>query len=129
MTDNFKASKMEYIRMINPFSFFKDQSAVSVEEVKEALDNKADLILVDVRTPEEYAQGHIKASVLVPVQVLPEQLEKLPNKDELLYIYCRRGIRGANAVRILRESGYTNVHNMSGGIEAWMSKDYPVING
>lgn len=112
--------------MVNPFSFFKDQSAISVEEVKGALDTKADVTVVDVRTPEEYAEGHIKTSVLVPVQVLPEQLEKLPNKDALLYVYCRRGVRGANAVKILKKSGYTNVHNMSGGIEAWVSKSYPV---
>lgn len=112
--------------MVNPFSFFQNKTEVSIDGVKESLDKKANVTLVDVRTPEEYAEGHIKASVLVPVQVLQEQLEKLPNKDECLYVYCRRGLRGANAVKILRSSGYTDVHNMTGGIEAWMSKNYPV---
>lgn len=112
--------------MVNPFSFFQNKTEVSVDAVKDALGKKANVTLVDVRTPEEYAQGHIKGSVLVPVQVLQEQLQKLPNKDECLYVYCRRGIRGANAVKILKKSGYTNVHNMSGGIESWISKNYPV---
>lgn len=104
----------------------KANPQVTVEQVKEALDKKSAVTIVDVRTPEEHAQGHIKASVLVPVQVLPEQLEKLPNKDALLYIYCRRGIRGAKAVEIFKKAGYSDVHNMTGGIEAWTSQNYPL---
>lgn len=112
--------------MLSPLSFLRDKSLVSADGVKEALDKKSAVTIVDVRTPEEYAEGHIAGSVLVPVQTLQEELGKLPQKDATLFVYCRRGIRGAKAVDLLKKSGYTNVHNMTGGIEVWTAKNYPL---
>lgn len=104
----------------------RDKTAVDVDVVKEALDNKANITLVDVRTPEEYAEGHIGESVLVPLQELQEQLEKIPDKTKTIYVYCRRGVRGVQAVEVLKNLGYTDVRNMLGGIEAWMLKNYSI---
>lgn len=107
----------------------QDETAVDVDVVKEALDKKADVTVVDVRTPEEYAEGYIAGSVLVPLQDLQgsqEQLVKIPDKEKTLYVHCKKGVRGAQAVEILRGLGYTDVHNVTGGIDAWILKNYPV---
>lgn len=110
-------------------TFPQDKTAVDVDVVKEALDKKANITLVDVRTPEEYAEGYIAGSVLVPLQDLQgsqEQLGKIPDKEKTLYIHCRKGVRGAQAVDILRGLGYKDVHNVTGGIEEWILRNYPV---
>lgn len=107
----------------------QDKTAVDVDVVKEALDSKSDVTVVDVRTPEEYAEGYIAGSVLVPLQDLQgsqEQLGKIPDKEKTLYVHCKKGVRGAQAVEILRGLGYTDVHNVIGGIDAWIFKNYPV---
>lgn len=104
------------------------QDEISVDVVKEALDSKTDVVRVDVRTPEEYEEGHIEGSVLVPVLELEKHLalDKIPDKGKIFHVYCRRGVRGARAVEILKGLGYINVHNMTGGIESWMEKNYPI---
>lgn len=108
------------------FNFFsQNSSGVDADEVKKAQESKEGRI-VDVRTPEEYKEGHIQGSMLIPLQELPQHLDKLPNKEETLYVYCRSGGRSAQAVAFLQQNGYTNVHNMNGGIMAWESKSYPI---
>ncbi len=108
----------------------QDETAVDVDVVRETLDKKTNITLVDVRTPEEYAEGYIAGSVLVPLQDLQgaqEQLGKIPDKEKTLYVHCKRGVRGAQAVDILRSLGYKDVHNVTGGIEAWTEKGFPTV--
>lgn len=115
--------------MYNPFSFLKDKDEVSVDVVKDAMESKAPVTLVDVRNPDEYTEGHIKNSLLLPLPELLGLVSKLPDTSKTLYVYCRRGIRGARAVAELKRVGYTDVHNMTGGIEAWTEKGYFIENG
>ena len=113
--------------MFNPFSFLSDDTAVSPDEVKRALDAKESVAILDVRTPEEYAQGHIKDSKLVPLQEIAQKVGSLGKKDQKMYVYCRSGARSAQAIAFLRQQGFTDVHNMSGGIMAWLHKQYPLL--
>lgn len=74
--------------------------------------------VVDVRTPEEYAVGHIPGVPLIPLQELRQRSAEVP-RDKQVLIICRSGNRSAEAVRLLREQGLTNVYNFTGGMNAW----------
>ncbi len=71
--------------------------------------------IIDVRTKDEYKQGHIKGSVNIPLQVLKNNLNKI-KKDLPVITCCASGIRSASAKSILKANGYTNVHNGGGWI-------------
>lgn len=77
-----------------------------------------DHLLVDVRTAEEYAEGHIAGAINIPVDELRARLQELTNKKSI-YIYCEAGLRGYLAQRILRQNGFEEVKNLSGGYKLW----------
>lgn len=81
-------------------------------------------LLVDVRTPEEYADGHIAGSVNIPLAELGNQLSLIP-QDIPVIVYCRSGSRSAQAATLLKDAGYTNISDM-GGIVGWVDAGYPV---
>ena len=84
--------------------------------------------LLDVRTMSEWKQGAIKNSVLVPVNVLPRQVNALPfDKDQPVVAICRSAHRSVGAVRLLKAAGYTNVRQLAGGMLAWQNLNFPTI--
>ena len=100
------------------FDFFKQPDInQGVQEYK----NAAGAVLLDVRSPQEYREGHIPGSQNVPLQQLDKVEEVTENKDTGLYVYCRSGARSRQAVSLLQAMGYTNVHNI-GGIAAYSGK-------
>ena len=78
-------------------------------------------VLLDVRTPEEYREGHIPGSKNVPLQSLDKVTGFVNNQDIPIFVYCLSGARSAQAVSALRRMGYTNVKNI-GGIAAYTGK-------
>ena len=68
-------------------------------------------IVLDVRTKEEYASGHIKGSVNIPLDQLTTNLAQLKKKDQAIITCCASGMRSSSAKRLLEAQGYTNVHN------------------
>ena len=100
-----------------------DQEAVymniTAEEAKQIMDTQEGYIILDVRTQEEYDAGHIPGAVLIPNTEIEERAEEeLPDKDQLLLVYCRSGNRSKKAAQILVELGYTNIREF-GGIIDW----------
>jgi len=75
-------------------------------------------ILIDVRTEKENQAGTIPNSVNIPIDELRNNLNTIP-KDKIIYIFCEVGLRGYLAQRILNQSGFTNVYNLSGGYSSW----------
>ena len=71
-------------------------------------------ILLDVRTPQEYREGHIPGSQNVPIQELDKVKSVADNMDTVLYVYCRSGARSRQAVGMLKQMGYVNIHNIGG---------------
>ena len=78
----------------------------------------AKITIVDVRTPEEYSQGHIEGALLMPLDNLASTYSSLPKKGKLI-VYCRSGHRSAQAVQLLLSHGYNNAVSMNGGYLAW----------
>lgn len=83
--------------------------------------NAAGAVLLDVRSSQEYRDGHIPGSQNVPLQQLDNVEEVAENKETALYVYCHSGMRSRQAVSLLQAMGYTNVHNI-GGIAAYHGK-------
>jgi len=76
-------------------------------------------IILDVRSESEFEAQHINGAILIPVSELRSRAEKeLPDKDAVIFVYCRAGNRSAEAARLLISMGYTNVYDM-GGIGDW----------
>jgi len=74
--------------------------------------------LVDVRSPDEYAGGHLPGAVNIPVKELDRRLAEVGPRDGELVLYCRSGHRSSRAAEILRQHGFTKVHNL-GPMTAW----------
>lgn len=88
----------------------------------ESFRNTKNAMLLDVRTEEEYAQGHIKQSINLPLQKIEEASLIIPDLATPLFVYCRSGARSETAVNRLRNMGYTNAENI-GGIIHYHNQD------
>ena len=100
-----------------------DQGAVYVnitaEESKKIMDSEEGYIILDVREQDEYDAGHISGAILIPyTQIEAKANEMLPDKDQLILVYCRSGRRSKIAAEALAELGYTNIKEF-GGILDW----------
>lgn len=100
-----------------------DQGAVYVnitaEEAKEIMDTEEGYVILDVREQDEYDAGHISGAILIPyTQIEVKANEMLPDKDQLILVYCRSGRRSKIAAEALAELGYTNIKEF-GGILDW----------
>ena len=92
---------------------------ISPKDAKARLETEKDIILLDVRTPEEYAEKHIPDSLLIPVDVIGKEAPaKLADRNTVIFVYCRSGRRSAAATEALVKMGYTNIYNL-GGIIDW----------
>ena len=101
----------------------KDQGAVYVnitaEEARQIMDTEEGYIILDVRTQEEYDQGHIPGAIVISHEEITEKAEEvLTGKDQLILVYCRSGRRSKIAAEALVELGYTNIKEF-GGIIDW----------
>ena len=100
-----------------------DQGAVymniTAEEAKQIMDTEKGYIILDVRTQEEYDEGHIPGAIVIPHEEITERAEDvLTDKDQLILVYCRSGRRSKIAAEALAELGYTNIKEF-GGILDW----------
>ncbi|MDX2268881.1 MAG: molybdopterin-synthase adenylyltransferase MoeB [Bryobacter sp.] len=95
-------------------------------DVKRMIDAGEDFLLLDVREPHEYQIASIPKAQLIPLGTLPNRLTELP-KDARIVCHCKSGMRSAKAVDLLKQSGFTNVANMKGGILAWSDKVDPSV--
>lgn len=100
-------------------------SLISVDQIKEVLKENPNVLLLDVRTPEEYKQGHLPGAKNIDFQSddFQEKIDKLP-KDQPVYLYCRSGNRSAKATSLIREMGFPHTYDMEGGFLKW-EKEQP----
>ena len=97
---------------------------ISGAEAKALMDSESGYIIIDARTQEEYDQGHIPGAILIPEYEIADRAEKeLPDKNQLILVYCRSGRRSKIAAEELVKLGYTNVKEF-GGIIDW---EYEIV--
>jgi len=86
-------------------------------------------VLIDVRTPEEYAMGRVPSAKLLPLNTLPERAAEI-ERDRTVYLICQGGMRSAQAIGYLaNEHGHSNLINIDGGTMAWAHAGYPIRQG
>ncbi|MDD5578883.1 MAG: rhodanese-like domain-containing protein [Methylobacter sp.] len=91
---------------------------ISAIELKNRIQNGDNLFLLDVREPNEFQYAHIDNSVLIPLNQIPKRLGELDAQQEIVVI-CHHGMRSQQAADYLEHSGFKNIANLKGGIEAW----------
>jgi rhodanese-related sulfurtransferase len=96
---------------------------VNVSEAKHMIESNPELVILDVRTLEEYESGHVQNAVLIPVTELQDRIGELDKEKETL-VYCRAGRRSVTASEMLVANGFVSVYNMLGGITAWRDAGY-----
>jgi rhodanese-related sulfurtransferase len=101
------------------------QAEVNVHDVANLKDHE-DVFLLDVREQWEYDEGHIPGVTLLPLGDIPNRLDELPT-DKTVIVTCRSGNRSGQAASFLRQNGFDNVHNMSGGILEWQEAGYEIV--
>ena len=96
--------------------------------VKQKIDAGEDLLLIDCREREEYAIAKIGAAKLIPMSEIADRLRELePHQQRPIAVHCHHGGRSLRVVRWLREQGYSQVQNMTGGIDAWSQQIDPTV--
>lgn len=102
----------------------------TVEELKDQLDKKANIHLIDCREDEEWTEAHIPEATLLPLSELEMKYATvLKDKNAPIVIHCRSGKRSMSACMFLLSKGFTDLTNVEGGIMSWIDEGYPVIDG
>lgn len=92
---------------------------ITAGEAREIMDRETDYVILDVRTQEEFDTGHIPGAVLIPHTEIKTRAEtEMPDKDQLILVYCRSGNRSKQASEVLVQLGYTRIREF-GGINDW----------
>ena len=103
---------------------------ISATEAKALLDAPpAGLVILDVRTPEEFASGHIEGATVLDFNssTFVDDLSKL-DRGVPYFVYCHSGNRSGKATQAMQQLGFTTVYNLDGGVTAWQAAGYPLIS-
>lgn len=92
---------------------------LSVQDVSQLL-NDGTIYLIDVREQDEWNAGHVAGAQLLPMSEIGNRLSEIPT-DKPVIVMCRSGNRSSSVAQLLRDSGLSNIHNMTGGILAWQN--------
>jgi rhodanese-related sulfurtransferase len=99
--------------------------AISVEELKQRLDQQEKILVLDVREPFEFQQANI-GGLLIPLGELQDRLDAIDREQEIA-VLCHHGNRSARAVQLMLRAGFRNVKNITGGIDSWAQRVDPGI--
>lgn len=103
-------------------------SNVSVTELNNAVNQGSDIIVLDVRTPGEVAQGYVSSAQFMDINNanFRSQATNL-DTSKTVYVYCRSGVRSQKASKVLIDMGFTDVRNVEGGFNAWLQSGYKTV--
>lgn len=96
---------------------YRYKENITIKEMLEILKTNDNAVLLDVRSSQEYKEGHVAGSINIPVYDLEKKAYSVLNKNSIIIVYCSAGIRSKRAIQILRKLGYKNLYNIEGGIE------------
>ncbi|UCF63357.1 MAG: rhodanese-like domain-containing protein [bacterium] len=118
-----------FLTLIHTSGCSQSSQEISPEEVNRLRQNAEDIIIIDVRTPEEFTGelGHIPGAVLRPLQQIETwESEFSKDKGKKIIMVCRSGNRSGVSTQYFMDKGYENVYNMSGGMRAWNKLTLPI---
>lgn len=98
---------------------------ISSREAKALLDRNKNIYLLDVRTPQEYSQGKLAGSVLIPIGEFERRVGEVP-KNKTIIVYCAVGSRSKPVANFLAQRGHKDVYNMTDGIVGWYRNKFPI---
>ena len=98
---------------------------ISSRDAKALLATNMNIYLLDVRTPQEYSQGKLAGSVLIPIGEFERRIREVP-KNKTIVVYCAVGSRSNAVAAFLTQQGYKDVYNMTDGIVGWYRNGFPV---
>ncbi len=109
----------------------KNKNGIIAVEAYELINkniSNIDFIILDVRSPEEYHESHIENAENIDFnsQIFESEISKM-DKNKKYLVYCRSGHRSSNAVKIMINLGFTNIHDLSGGIRKWKGQGLPLV--
>ena len=101
------------------FKIFRNTiNDIDIKELKEILCFNKNTILLDVRSKQEFNEGHLNGAINIPLYELNTCCNcKLKNKEEIIIVYCQSGIRSKKAIKVLYKNGYTNLYNLKDGLD------------
>ncbi|MDX1963079.1 MAG: rhodanese-like domain-containing protein [Pirellulales bacterium] len=101
---------------------------IDVHTLRQMRQGGQDLVILDVREPDEYATASIAGSILIPLGELPNRVAELePHRHRPIIVHCHHGGRSMRATKWLREQGYAQAQNLAGGIEDWSLQVDPSV--
>ncbi len=98
---------------------------ISSRDAKTMLDANKNIFLLDVRTPQEYSQGKLAGSILIPINEVEQRIREVP-KNKPVVVYCAVGARSKPVADFLSQQGYKDVFNMKDGIVGWYRNGFPI---
>lgn len=120
-------SMLSFLAAISCSAGPQASSDMTQAEVLAATQRAEPPLILDVRTPREFATGHVPGATNVPLAEVASQSELLAeHRDREVIVYCERGGRAATASGVLAEAGFSNLKHLSGDMSAWRSADLPV---
>jgi phage shock protein E len=105
---------------LKPSTSQSSTTNISVEEANKLLNENKNLVVLDVRTEEEYKSGHLKNALLMPYDQITSRISEIEKySDKPVLVYCRSGNRSSVAVQTLEKKDFKNIYHMNEGISAW----------
>lgn len=96
---------------------YRSKENLTKDEIKQMLRNNTNAVLLDVRSHQEYEEGHLNGAINIPTYEIYRNAPKIiKDKDTIIIAYCTVGLRSKNAINILRRMGYKNLYHLEGGI-------------
>ena len=103
--------------MLNIFKKYRDIREITEDEMRETIKTVENVVVLDVRSTQEFNEGHILGAINIPVYELKKKAKQtIRDKNSVIIAYCTAGIRSRKAIKILKDLGYRNLYNIKDGI-------------
>lgn len=109
---------MKIYKLLKKYRGYKTENDIDYKNAKTILENNNKCILLDVRSEQEYKEGHLEGSINIPLYDINEEIEKIiPNRNNPIIVYCQSGSRSKKAINTLFKKGYEELYNIEGGLD------------
>lgn len=111
---------MKILKRIKHYFYRSNENEIDMQEAKEMMKLNNKMLVIDVRSPQEYQEGHLDRAISIPLYELGSKINNVaPYSDTLILVYCQHGTRSKKAVQILERLGYNNVYSLKNGIDGY----------